>query len=248
MGVSAEPPTLPEPATGHVPLTAEAPAAATETVSAVAPATETSAAATSAAPAVTPGKEKSSFLGGFMNKARGKSPVAEKRTPSVSAEAPAVPPKNEDRLLSDNKVEGPATAAAPAATEPLETTATTSEPTAKTVTPGAKDARRKSYFGSLGNKKERTEGETEEKPLSKFSSMFRKPSQAMRGSKKENVAPTETAASTEATEAAAPAAEHVGTDGPVGESRAVEPVAQEAIPVGHAQQQHSSTPVVSASA
>lgn len=128
--------------------------------------------------------KKESFLGGLVNKVRAKSPASSKRsapatTPSSTTEAPAVPAKDEEPVLASKGEETAAPnaeAAAPieptAATqreEPI-TNAATTEPavtdsTAKATTP--KDSRRKSYFGS-----------DSEKPLSKFTNIFRRPSQA----------------------------------------------------------------------
>jgi len=148
--------------------------------------------------------------------------------PAVAAvDAPAVPPKDEEETaVTDIK--------------DTEIPATTETTTAKVASPT--ENRRKSYFGSLGQKKDGETSETE-KPLSKFTNMFRKPSQANRGNKKENVAPVEQSHITEKTEVPAvteePAAKTNGT-----EPEAIGDVVPEAVSVGHSQ----STPTVAASA
>ncbi|PSK45347.1 hypothetical protein B9Z65_2487 [Elsinoe australis] len=170
----------------------------------------------------TPKKEKESFFGSFLNKARAKSPAAGKRDvkeaeKASAVDAPAVPPKDEESkpteaaplaatgetpaatattdATTEPKVDTPALASATEAPKTEETPVATDN---KATTP--KENRRKSLFASFGsgNKKE---GETteSEKPFEKLGAMFRKPSQAIRGSgekkdaKKENVVPEKAA-------------------------------------------------------
>ncbi|KAF1356878.1 Pleckstrin homology domain-containing protein [Delphinella strobiligena] len=139
-----------------------------------------------------PKKERQSFFGGIASKVRAKSPANIDRSlksEEVKAEsAPSTP------FVVDGTTTTPVTTEAAPAEEPV------SETTNTATTP--KESRRKSYFGG-GNK---------------LSSIFRKPSQAVRNKeKKENAAPvaeekavaqdtpaaTEETAATEATEAPA---------------------------------------------
>jgi len=182
-------------------------------------------------------KPKSNFLGGLVERVRAKSPSsrkAEEKKDVVSTDAPAVPPKDEPLV----EAVAPSTETTAVDSPVVDAAAAKAEEAA--VVPEAavspKDGRRRSYFGGFGQKKEKTEGETEsEKPAGKFSSMFRKPSQMSRSNtteklnKKENVVP-ETVES-----------KPVETTEPLTTGEAV----PETITAGEA---HQSTPTVSATA
>ncbi|KAK4999604.1 hypothetical protein LTR66_001386 [Elasticomyces elasticus] len=192
---STGPPVLPETTT-----TIEIPAIAT--------ASDTRHAVPESSPhvnATTPRKEKESFLGGWMNKARAKSPSAtherkgsahERRV--VASEAPTVPAKFDDPI-----------ATAPNGVDKLDIPAEPSTAAATATTPDAvKERRRSSFFGlAAGNN-----ADGKASVSSKFGSIFRRNSQAVRAAKEGQTSSTTTAA---AHETAAPA-EHVGTDGLLG--------------------------------
>ncbi|GAB7348455.1 hypothetical protein MBLNU459_g6872t1 [Dothideomycetes sp. NU459] len=246
--VSDEAPQIPEPATETTALdgaaveepVVEAPAT---TVPETETKTETAApvAAPAAASTLTPRKEKESFFGGIVNKVRAKSPANLNRS-AKTEEAPVVPPKSEERVAAAAPEE-PVTAAAPiaAAEEPVaaETAAApvTEEPVTDATNKGTfKESRRKSFLG-----------------------LFRKPSQAVHGSKEakkeENVTPaaaektdesavTEPAA-TEETAAAATEAPAAAIETKAEEPSSIGDVVPEAVTVGQA---HSSNPTVSATA
>ena len=258
--VSSEAPRLPEPSTeatelpaatehstAHITEPTAHETAAPVTESAV-PTTETTAPKTLPAPK----KEKESFLGGLLNKARAKSPAAEKRTASTNTSAPAVPPKN-DEALETSKLDDSVAPVAPATTEtaaPLaaETEPATENATRPTAATTPNQTRRKSYFGSLGGAKK--DGETTESgtPLGKISNIFRRPSQAARGSKearKENNVPEKISepATTHTTEPTV-ASEAPLTE-PEREQQSIGDVGADAVNLG--QHQHSN-PTVSASA
>lgn len=185
--------------------------------------------------AETPKKEKESFLGNLLSKARAKSPAAGKRETKESSavEAPAVPPKDEP-VLEETKAESSLPSAAPATEHvpaPIAGDAEMSGATAvdasevKATTP--KESRRKSLFS--GN-------------------MFRRPSQAIRRAtdtketEKENATTLkaeETPAET-ATDVAAPATAAqtaVETEGKPSET--IGDVPAEAISVGQPQETHT---------
>lgn len=179
--------------------------------------------------AVSPTKEKGGFFGGMMSKVRAKSPANVNRSAIKSEDAPAVPPKAEGAEVVEPAGVAPvSTETVPAAEEPF------SETSNKAVTP--KENRRKSYFGGSN----------------KISSIFRKPSQAVRNtesSKKENVSPTAEDKAV-ATETPAVNEEAVVSEAPVTEAVAPEAEASneatsEALPVGH---EHKDASVVSAAA
>ncbi|KAK4987134.1 hypothetical protein LTR50_004831 [Elasticomyces elasticus] len=200
---STGPPVLPETTT-----TIEIPAIAT--------ASDTRHAVPESSPhvnATTPRKEKESFLGGWMNKARAKSPSAtherkgsahERR--GVASEAPTVPAKFDDPI-----------ATAPNGVDKLDIPAEPSTAAATATTPDAvKERRQSSFFGlAAGNN-----ADGKASVSSKFGSIFRRNSQAVRAAKEGQTSSTTTAA---AHETAAPA-EHVGTDGLLGGAAAA-PVA-----------------------
>ncbi|KAK4974001.1 hypothetical protein LTR28_010827 [Elasticomyces elasticus] len=200
---SAGPPVLPETTT-----TSEIPAiaAASDTTHAV----PESSSHVNAINATTPRKEKESFLGGWMNKARAKSPSAvhERKDASherreVASEAPAVPAKFDDPI-----------ATAPNGVDKLDVPA---EPSTATTPDAVKERRRSSFFGlAAGNN-----ADGKASVSSKFGSIFRRNSQAVRAAKDGQTSATATAA---AHETAAPA-EHVGTDGLLGGGGGAAPVA-----------------------
>lgn len=217
--------------------------------------------------AATPKKEKESFLGGLLSKARAKSPGASKREEKkdvpAAVEAPAVPPK--DEIKAEEPVTAPAatepavdeTSAATATTAaPVEAPATEAEPKKEEAT-APNNTRRRSYFGSLGQKKEKTESETSEneKPLGKLSNIFRKPSQAIRGSndktpKKENVhaekvEETPVEAMSEETAAADAVKPETAATETSEQQQSIGDVVPEAVSVGQPQ---TTNPTVSASA
>ena len=164
----------------------------------------------------------------MMNKVRAKSPANVNRSATKTEEAPVVPTKTEETTIPT--VEEP-TVAAPTTTE----AATLDEPvgeSAATTATTPKEGRRKSYFGGSGNK---------------ISSIFRKPSQAVRGNKeakKENVTPAAEETTT-ATEAPVVASEVPSTaESKVEEHKPVD-AATEASTVGR---EHQSSPAVPAAA
>ncbi len=122
---------------------------------------------------VTPKAEKENIFNKFLNKEKAKTPTSE---------TPVTPVEPKD--------------AAPATTETTETA-----PAATTATPTpelAKEKRRTSFFGNLGGSVKKiqkpepsTEAETAEgeqkhsSPISTFGSLFRNPSKAMKGNKKD---------------------------------------------------------------
>lgn len=185
--VSPVVPQLPEP--GHTSLSADnvSPPADAANV----PAQEAAAGATPVeSPSVEPRskKDRESFFGSLMNKARAKSPAAghhQTTSPSTNepavkpeiatSEAPPVPAKDNVPALDGTK-EAEDTVPAETADE----SAPTSDNAAKTALPSTipKENRRRSYFGTFGGAKK--EGVAEEKTPSKFGSIFRRPSQAQR--------------------------------------------------------------------
>ena len=209
--ISSEAPQLPETATAEDPIVApvktEAPTstelpAETKGEETATPSAEIAATARETPNTETPMVEapkperKGSFFGSLMNKARAKSPANGKREAAISTEtAPVVPPKDDEVSAATEpqpeETAGDALPSTSAATEADKPVA--GRPTEPRATP--KDSRRRSYFGSFaGNKKEKTEGENDEKPFGKIGSIFRRPSQAVRSatnkdSKKENVTP-----------------------------------------------------------
>lgn len=119
-------------------------------------------------------KPKKDFLGNLITKARAKSPISGKRdaatdstekTPvtATSDIAPPVPAKDDVPVTTGEPTTAPVAAAAP------ETIESASPPPAN---------RRRSYFGNFGGKKDKSEGENENKPFEKITSIFRRPSQA----------------------------------------------------------------------
>lgn len=227
--VSAEPPVIPAPAT-TTETTIESPAPAiNEPVAA--PATEE--AAVPKTDAVSPRKEKEGgFFGGMMNKVRAKSPANVDRSAHKTETAPPVPSKTEE-VTPAAAVEEP-TVAAPVSTEtaPIEES-TVDGASRPALTP--KESRRKSYFGGSSNK---------------ISSLFRKPSQAVRNNeaKKENVVPA-VEDKTAPVEAPAATEEAVATEAPV-EAKAEEaqPISETVPETNAVGQEHKDTPVVSAAA
>lgn len=180
---------------------------------------------------VSPRKEKESFFGGIVNRVRAKSPANVDRSVPKTEDATVVPTKTEEAALGDETT--PAT---------IETSDEPIAETAKPTTP--KENRRKSYFGG-GNK---------------ISSMFRKPSQAIRGnkdSKKDNVAPaTEETLPAAETSASAPAETlDVPTTVETEASQTIETKAEEPLSLGDANaesttagEEHKPSTVVSAAA
>jgi len=172
-----------------------------------------------------------------MNKVRAKSPANPERSAHKTEEAPAVPPKAEEAPVAAPAVDEPTITAPATEAAPVEEAVV--EPTAKITTP--KESRRKSYFGAPGNK---------------ISSIFRRPSQAVRSNKdtkKENITPAAEEGAATTTEMPV-VSEPVKTETPaVAETKPQEPqqsqaigdVGPESISVG---QEHKSSPVVSAAA
>jgi hypothetical protein len=242
--VSAEPPVLPKPAQETSNLDPSATAASPALTEAVVEAPKQSESeAAKVTPSATPNMErKASFFDTLVKKARSKSPG-----PGRSTQAPAVPPKD------DEVVAAPVVDAPVAATEAAAADKTTEEPTApatetkvetpKAVTP--KESRRKSYFGGMGPKKEKTDAESpqdDKSLLGKVTGLFRAKSSA--AGKKDNVAPT-----TEPLPTAAAAETTTTTEPVVGEVPAVAEtkVDESAAPVAESQPAQNN-PTVSAAA
>jgi hypothetical protein len=204
--VSAEPPVLPEPTTENSNLdpsaveTTTAPVI-TEPVTEAPKETELESAKveTLTRPEA---ERKQSFFDSLVKKARSKSPA-----PGTTADAPAVPPKD-DEFIAAPAVGTPAATTEvvgdKSVEEPIVPTTETKIETPKAATP--KENRRKSYFGGFGGpKKEKTDVESPQEDksmLGKVTGLFRTKSQAARPVKKENVAATEPVPAIPATETA----------------------------------------------